>query len=223
MSRTSPDQPDQPDRAWFTPPERRQPEQAFLLLHGWQNHRPADHWQHWLADRLASLGQTVDYPQLPDPDHPDLDRWLAELTTRLDALRGAARTTVICHSLACALWLHAVDRDAVPFPVGRVLLVAPPSPAFVQLHGEIVEFTPPPVSAVRLAAAAGHTRLVASDNDPCCPEGAFEMYATPLGLPVDVLAGAAHLNPDAGYGAWPSVLEWCLDSSGDGATPVRLR
>lgn len=21
---------------------------SFLILHGWQNHRPADHWQHWL-------------------------------------------------------------------------------------------------------------------------------------------------------------------------------
>ncbi|WP_327358245.1 RBBP9/YdeN family alpha/beta hydrolase [Streptomyces sp. NBC_01304] len=198
-----------------------QPAQAFLLLHGWQNHRPAEHWQHWLADRLAALGHTVAYPQLPAPDAPDLNHWLAELTARLEALRGAARTTVVCHSLACTLWLHAVARDAVPFPVDRVLLVAPPSPSFVQQHAEIAQFTPPAPSELRLSTAAGHTRMVAADNDPCCPEGATEVYATPLGLPIDVLVGEAHLNPDAGYGAWPSVLEWCLSPSGDG--PVGRR
>ena len=46
---------------------------AFLILHGWQNHRPKDHWQHWLADRLGELGHQVTYPQLPDPDDPDLE------------------------------------------------------------------------------------------------------------------------------------------------------
>ena len=50
---------------------------AFLILHGWQNHRPAAHWQHWLADRLTDLGHEVAYPQLPEPDDPDLERWLA--------------------------------------------------------------------------------------------------------------------------------------------------
>jgi hypothetical protein len=54
-------------------------ERGFLLLHGWQNHRPAGHWQHWLAGQLTALGYEVAYPQLPDPDHPDLERWLAEL------------------------------------------------------------------------------------------------------------------------------------------------
>ena len=25
---------------------------SVLILHGWQNHRPAGHWQHVLADEL---------------------------------------------------------------------------------------------------------------------------------------------------------------------------
>jgi hypothetical protein len=28
---------------------------------------------------------------------------------------------------------------------------------------------------------------------------------------VDVIPGGGHLDPDAGYGAWPSVLAWCHD------------
>ena len=44
---------------------------GFLLLHGWQNRRPADHWQHLLADELRGRGLAVRYPQLPSPDEPD--------------------------------------------------------------------------------------------------------------------------------------------------------
>ncbi|MET7618018.1 alpha/beta hydrolase [Streptomyces sp. NPDC005408] len=195
-------------------------ERGFLLLHGWQNHRPAGHWQHWLADRLTGLGHAVDYPQLPDPDHPDLERWLTELRTRLGALHGRERT-VICHSLACLLWLHAVARNAVPVPVDRVLLVAPPSPGVLEQHAEIAAFTPSPVTTVQLSAAATYTRIVGSDNDPYCPEGAADTYGEPLGLPANVLAGAAHLDMDAGYGSWPSLLDWCLGSSND--TPIQHR
>ncbi|MFJ8104424.1 GNAT family N-acetyltransferase [Streptomyces sp. NPDC096132] len=36
-------------------------------------------------------------------------------------------------------------------------------------------------------------------------------YGDPLGLPTELLPGAAHLDLDAGYGSWPSVLEWCLN------------
>jgi uncharacterized protein len=195
-------------------------ERSFLVLHGWQNHRPAGHWQYWLAHRLTGLGHCVDYPQLPDPDDPDLEQWLAELRTRLGVLRGQRRT-VICHSLACLLWLHAVARDAVPVPVDRVLLVAPPSSGVLEQYTEVAAFTPPPVTAAQLSAAAKYTRLVAGGNDPYCPEGAVAVYGKPLGLPADVLPGAAHLDLEAGYGSWPSLLDWCLAPSND--TTLRHR
>ncbi|MFD0278995.1 RBBP9/YdeN family alpha/beta hydrolase [Kitasatospora sp. NPDC127111] len=199
------------------PAEPAEPaEQGFLILHGWQNHRPTGHWQHWLAGRLADLGHLVDYPRLPDPDHPDPEAWTHELRTRLGALR-AGRRTVVCHSLACALWLRAVAGGAVAEPVDRVLLVAPPSPGFLRRQPDVAAFVPPAVSAAQLSAAAGSTRLVCGDDDPCCPEGAMEVYGRRLGIPVDVISGAAHLTPDSGYGAWPALLDWCLDPAADTA------
>lgn len=188
---------------------------GFLLLHGWQNRRPVGHWQHWLAGRLTDLGHVVDYPQLPDPDDPDLDRWLEELARHLDDMEGT-ELVVICHSLAGLLWLHAAARPCAEIRVDRVLLVAPPSPSVAVSHVEIAGFAPPRVTPAQLAAVAGDTRLVAGDDDPYCPEGAADLYGRPLQLVTDIIAGGAHLNPDSGYGDWPSVLRWCLDP----ATPV---
>ncbi|BBH66314.1 hypothetical protein ACTI_29990 [Actinoplanes sp. OR16] len=179
---------------------------SFLLLHGWQNRRPPEHWQHWLAGELTALGHDVDYPQLPDPDHPKLDDWMAELRTRVAAMPGSSRT-VLCHSLGCLLWLNAVARGAVPVQVDRVLLVAPPSPSVTLSHPEIAGFAHPPVTPAQLAAASRHTRLVGTDNDPYFPEDIREVYGS-LNIPIDVLPGAAHLNMDSGYGPWPSILTW---------------
>lgn len=184
---------------------------AYLILHGWQNHRPEDHWQHWLADRLTELGHQVVYPQLPDPDEPELDVWLAELGRHLDGLDAGAERVVVAHSLSAVLWLHAA---ALGMPgvgaVDRVLLVAPPSGTVLAGYPEVVGFAVPHLEFT----LPGPTRLVAGDDDPYCPQGADTVYGTPLALPTDILPGAAHLDLDAGYGPWPAVLEWCLDPAG---------
>ncbi|MFC8344539.1 RBBP9/YdeN family alpha/beta hydrolase [Streptomyces sp. NPDC057280] len=177
---------------------------AYLILHGWQNHRPADHWQHWLADRLTELGHQVTYPQLPDPDDPSLEVWLGELARYL----AERPDVVVAHSASAVLWLHAVARGMPGVgDVERVLLVGPPAASVLARYPEVAEFTAPPLDFT----LPGPTLLVAGDDDPYCPGGAQSAYGDPLGIPTRLLPGAAHLDLDAGYGSWPSVLEWCLD------------
>jgi uncharacterized protein len=171
----------------------------FLLIHGWHGSGP-EHWQRWLGARLRDEGHEVACPDLPDPDEPQLGAWLEAL---LHELGGRRDWTVVCHSLGCVLWLH--HAAARPAPVHRVLLNAPPSAL-----AEVPSFFPAPLDADALATAAGTTRLVCSDDDPYCPEGADALYGRPLGLPVDLLPGRGHLNADSGLGPWPAMLEWCL-------------
>ena len=166
----------------------------FLILHGYMGSFPG-HWQPWLADRLRASGHDVAFPGLPDPQHPRLDAWL----DALGPLRGPA-DVVICHSLACCLWLHHRARGGPP--AERVLLVSPPHPE--PLIDELASFFPVPLEP-RLAHEA---RVVTSDDDPYCPRGGRERYAEPLGVPVDVVPGAGHINSDSGYGPWPAVEAW---------------
>ena len=82
------------------------------------------HWQTWLAARLQADAERVAYPDLPDPDLPSLHAWRGVLDGELAAL-PAGETIVICHSLACLLWLHHVAEGGAQ--ADRLLLVAPPS------------------------------------------------------------------------------------------------
>jgi hypothetical protein len=186
------------------PGERADPEHAarlpavrVLILHGYEGNDPA-HWQTWLARRLRDDGHDVAYPDLPAPFEPDLEAWL----TALAPLRTDG-DVVVCHSLACLLWLHHRSRGGRP--AERVLLVAPPGPGAATDVPALAGFYPVPLDP----ALADGARLVHSDNDPYCPEGAGDVYAKPLGIEADLLPGAGHINADSGFGPWTEAMAWC--------------
>ena len=173
---------------------------CYLILHGYQGSGPG-HWQTWLAGRLRA-GDAVGALPRParTPTRPQLRAWLEALDARAGR-RSASRRSCICHSLACVLWLHHVAAGGRP--AERVLLVAPPSRAGVP--DELAPFFP-----VAGGRAIGNARLVCSDNDPYCPEGAGD--ALPRG-PSTCCRGEGHINPDAGYGAWPAVEAWAREGT----------
>ncbi|MBJ7331813.1 MAG: alpha/beta fold hydrolase [Solirubrobacteraceae bacterium] len=177
-----------------------------LILHGWYG-SAGPHWQRWLAPELRAAGCDVRFPELPDATLPTLSAWRATLDAELEALAaGPGERIVVCHSLGCMLWLHHTASRSPGAPtVDRVVLNAPPGPL-----RELPTFFPVPLDPDAVAAAAGHTRMVGSDDDPYCPAGAGPSYAEPLGLPFDFLPGQGHINVDAGYGPWPAMRDWCL-------------
>ena len=179
-------------------------QRRFLILHGWENHRPPEHWQWWLAEELRAEGEQVLYPQLPDPDSPSLAAWTEILHAELAQL-GDGERIVVAHSLGATLWLSAATGLTPEEQVDRVVLVAPPSPTVLRRSPEVLEF-----AKAHLGSGTTDTRLVCSDNDPYCPEGATKLLAG-LHLDTDMIPRGGHLNPDFGYGAWPSMLAWCLD------------
>jgi uncharacterized protein len=148
----------------------------------------------------------VRYPELPDPFDPKPDEWLAALGPELAALDG--ERIVLCHSLACLLWMLNA-RDGAADVADRVLLVAPPCTDEVE---QVVRFRPHGVDAGHLRAAAQVTRMLCSDVDPYCPAGAASTFGDPLELDFEVITGGGHLNSDAGYGPWPEVEAWALNA-----------
>ena len=179
----------------------------FLVLHGWQNRRPSDHWQFWLTERLRARGEQVLYPQLPAPDDPDLAEWLEVLDGELRML-GDGERIVIAHSLGCLLWLRHAARSASE-PVDRLLLVCPASAS--ALPAALGPFFPVPGDREALAASVRRQpELVCTDADPWCPEGAATAFGEALGMDVHVVDGGGHLAADDGYGPWPAIERWAL-------------
>lgn len=186
---------------------------SFLLLHGYENHRPPGHWQRWLSLELTARGHDVRYPQLPDPEHPDFERWRAVALANLATLTEGT-ITVIAHSASTMLWLHEQTTGSAP-EVDRVALVSPVSADFLESVPALSAFAWRPAErddkdpSARQSVGASDAIVVAGDDDPYRPE--------PLGTLADgldarqiVLPGAGHVVPATGFGPWPEMLAWCL-------------
>jgi predicted alpha/beta hydrolase family esterase len=180
-----------------------------LLVHGHTGSGP-EHWQSWLAGRWARRGGAVDVPQFSEPDHPKLEVWLAELTHHLEAAPPAAERVVLAHSCGALLWLHhAAGLADGRLRFDRVLLVAPPGPRWHE--PDVQGFVPAPMDAAGIRRAAARTQLVVSDNDETCSVDEAVDMAARLKIDLDVIPGGAHLDTAAGYGPWPTVLDWVVD------------
>lgn len=181
----------------------------FLILHGWENRRPETHWQYWLAGRLRDRGEQVLYPQLPSPDEPALGEWLRVLRAELRML-GHGERVVICHSLACLLWLRHAARATPAEAVDRLLLVCPPGPSALPPALDAFRMRPGDRTAL-LRSVRARPQLVCTDDDPWCADvPAAELYGCRLGMLVHVVAGAGHIAVDDGFGPWPLAERWAL-------------
>jgi predicted alpha/beta hydrolase family esterase len=194
---------------------------SFLIIHGWHG-SPSGHWQHWLAAQLRTAGHRVHFPSLPDASIPKLEPWLSRLDMEMSAIRQSNpdETCVICHSLGAVLWLHYVHRNRNT-RIGRLLLVAPPGPEVAV--GPLRPFFPTPLDARLVSSTARKAELVCSNADPFCPSGAKLSYGLPLQLSHHLLEDeAAHINIDSGFGPWPWVENWCLNSTSSGVETAPL-
>jgi len=146
------------------PPARR-----FLMVHGVQHRRPRDHWLWWLTEALRQRGEQVLYPQFPSPEQPSMSEWIDLLHLELAQL-GEQERVVVCHSLGCALWLHAAQVLPEDLRVTRVLLVSPlGDQAFTAANGN-EEFRLDGIGRELLTAASAKApHVVVSATDPYAP------------------------------------------------------
>jgi hypothetical protein len=180
---------------------------SVLILHGWQNHRPAGHWQHLLADGLLTAEIDVRYPQLPDPDDPEPAVWRRRIAAEIDAMPGDHRV-VLAHSLAAWPVLALLTQPG-GLQLERILLAAPVTREVLAANPPITAFDPQLDDMTLRAAVVAHggVSVVCSDDDPYFPGGAAG-WATGLGAAVHPLTGQGHLALTDGYGHWPSVQDW---------------
>lgn len=206
----------------------------FLLLHG-AGGIGFDHWLVWLSEELRARGHQAHMRKLPSPKAPMRAPWHAAMTERFEALGSAAMSSgfanleqartaptsessgelvVVAHSLGTLLWLlHAADvavgRTPPPAVLAdRVALVAPP-----KLPDELGDsgWSMPVAAETDPSSVANSTRFAVSRNDRYWPNGgSIPALVEPLGLPLDDLGDAGHVEPADGYGPWPSMLAWCL-------------
>ncbi|GIW44250.1 MAG: alpha/beta hydrolase [Candidatus Binatia bacterium] len=175
-----------------------------VIVHGYDGSGPG-HWQRWLHAQLRERGVGVEFPELPDPQWPQCDRWVGEL--REIVTRAPSPVVFAAHSLGCWAVDHLLARHGSE-GIAAALLVAPPSPYL--LFEPVQSFFPAPQSAAAWQPLRANSLLVASDNDPYIDPGEAVNIAHRIGIAARILPGAGHINIESGFGPWPFALEWVL-------------
>ena len=176
-------------------------QRRVLILHGWGG-SDYPHWQAHLAMEIAKEYGTVSFPLIQHPHFPNKNRWLKQLREHLESFRP---DTVVCHSLANTLWLHAAAEGGIA-PIRRLFMVSPPS---LQTSEKTLKSFFPVALPSQLYAESAH--LVVSDNDPWISVDEAQRIAQTYDASFTVLPDAGHINADSGYGKWEWIERRVID------------
>jgi predicted alpha/beta hydrolase family esterase len=173
----------------------------ILIVPGYADSEP-DHWQsHWERADPACRRVVQD-----DWLEPRLADWLVTLGRYVG--QCDAPPVLVAHSLGCALVAHWATRSSDPQGRVKAALLVAPADVDSSLHtpDEVRGFSPIPLAPLPFPSI-----VVASDDDPFVAPARAETFARAWGSRLVTLAGAAHINADAGYGPWPEGHKLLLD------------
>jgi hypothetical protein len=162
-----------------------------FLVHGWDG-SPEGNWFPWLKRQLEEKGFAVIVPAMPNPDEPELDKWLK----RLQDTAGVASENdfFVGHSVGCITILRYLETLPEGKKAGGAVLVAGfPEPIG---YDEIAGFFVPPLDFEKVKRSADKFAAINSDNDPYVPVKQGEILRDRLGAELIVLTNAGHINTE---------------------------
>ena len=175
-------------------------EATVLIVPGLREHVP-DHWQTLLG---ADLSKVHTVPPL-ETDKLGCTARVAALDRALQAIDGPV--ILVAHSAGVMMVAHWAAQSRRP--IQGALLATPadvesPFPAGYPTTDTLREHGCLPIPRKPFSFPSV---VAASSNDPLCAMPRAQAMAQDWGSTLEELGPVGHLNPAAGYGAWPKAIE----------------
>jgi predicted alpha/beta hydrolase family esterase len=171
---------------------------TVLFVPGLRDHMP-DHWQTLLEKKLP---KATTVPRM-GKDKLSCADWVLKLDESLAQIEGPV--VLVAHSAGCMIVAHWAQRFRRP--IKGALLATPPDFELPLPEGyptmEVLRqngWLPTPLTRLPFPSI-----VAASANDPLARAERSAALATAWGSRYVVLGNVGHLNPAAGYGAWPQA------------------
>lgn len=132
-----------------------------VIIHLWEGY-PEYCWYPRTKQELEEIGFGVDVPQMPDPNFPKQDKWVATLREKVQ--RPSDDTYLIGHSVGAVTILRYLESLSDKQRVGGVVLVA----GFTNDMGYEVfsNFFTKPLNFEEIKSKARNFTVIVSDDDP---------------------------------------------------------
>jgi predicted alpha/beta hydrolase family esterase len=176
----------------------------FVIIHGAYG-APKENWFPWLSEKLKAEGHNVSVPALPTPDGQNLSNWLNEFKRQIGELQEDM--ILVGHSLAPGFILNLLERSTTR--VSAIFFVS----GFLGKLG-LKDFDPINETFVccqfdweKIKNNTGGIFVYNSDDDPYVPLEKGKELSQNLGVELNIIHNAGHINADAGYKKIPFLLK----------------
>lgn len=172
-----------------------------LIIHGIGGYAGI-HWQQWLYDELQEKGYRVLMPDLPNPDHPDRQTWLREITKSLQGIE-LKELVIIGHSLGATTALDFLEL--ADGQVNELIVVS----GFAKNYGaELNEYflAERSIDFEKVKSHLDKVVVVYGDDDPYVAQDALRYVADSLSVEPIIIPNGGHLNTEAGFTEFPQLI-----------------
>ncbi|MBI2547666.1 MAG: serine hydrolase family protein [Candidatus Aenigmarchaeota archaeon] len=183
-----------------------------FLIHGWGGN-PNNAWFPWLKRNLQRAGFVVQVPQLPLPEMPQINRWVAALKKAVASPNE--QTYLIGHSMGCQAIARFLESQPANVKIGGAVFVGG---FFKRLTGIETEedhaidnhWLGTPIDLDLVRVHLNKSVAIFSDNDPFVPLDNQDDFRKRLGSEIIVEHKKGHFDEILEL---PSALEAVLKIS----------
>ena len=176
----------------------------IFIFHGSFGH-PQENWFPWLKSELEKMGHQVIIPQFPTPEGQTLNKWMEVFDKYISQVD--TDTIFVGHSTGVPFILSVLEQLKVN--IKRVYLVS----GFVNLINHetfdplIETFVEKEFDWAKINKNCAKFVIYHSDNDPYVPINSAHEFADKLGVNVNIVSNAGHINEESGYIKFDLLLE----------------
>lgn len=171
-----------------------------FIIHGWAGAHDQD-WLPWAVTELNKKGYQAIAPAMPEPDHPVMSEWLAQMEKVIGELQPT--DILIGHSMGCQTILRYLDTrnekvDKVILVAGWEILTeeALPEP---EDHIIVKPWYETPIDFPKVKKLANKFVAIFSDDDPWVPlEPNQKAYKEKLGAEIIIQHNKGHFMKEMG-------------------------
>ncbi|MDO8565798.1 MAG: alpha/beta hydrolase [Candidatus Moranbacteria bacterium] len=185
----------------------------IFIVHGWAGY-PEEGWFPWLKKELETRGFIVVVPQLPDPENPRIEGWVAQLAETVGV--PDKDCFFVGHSIGCPTIAHYLESLPDGVTVGGAVFVAGFFRKLTNLEGDAATqetaklWLEAPLDLEKVKSHLAKSVAIFSDNDPYVPLDNQDDFCDKLGSEIIVEHKQGHFSGSTGTTALPIALESVL-------------
>lgn len=187
-----------------------------FLVHGWDG-SPENGWFPWLKRELSARGFAVCAPQLPEPEEPQIGKWIPALKEHVGLVDS--ETYFVGHSMGCQAIARFLTEMTHTQPAGGAVFVAG---FFTELtlntdddrtRRVVKEWLKTPLDLLLVKSRLTSSIAIFSDDDPFVPLTNAKAFEAALGSRVIIECGQGHFSGSIGTYELPVALRTLLELS----------